>query len=54
MPTPRPYTPIAEAQVNAHPEVGEGNVDAIDVVDDVDEKHERKQSARDSPSCSSR
>ena len=43
---------IAKAQVGAHPEVREGHVDAIDEVHDVDEKHERKQATRDSPSCS--
>ena len=40
---------IAEAQVGAHSEIGEGNVDAIEVVHDVNEEHERKQAARNSP-----
>src|SRR6516225_8686754 len=43
---------IAEPQVGAHSEISEGNVDAIDVVHDADEKHERKQAVRNSPSCS--
>ena len=43
---------IAEAQVGAHSEIREGNVDAIDEVHDVDQEHERKQAARNSPSRS--
>src|SRR5262245_36829762 len=43
---------IAETQVGAHPEIGEGNVHAIDVIHDIEEEHERKQSVRNSPSCS--
>ena len=43
---------IAEAQVGAHSEIGEGNVDPIDIVHDVDQEHERKQAIRNSPSCS--
>jgi len=43
---------IAEAQVGAHSEIGEGNVDAIDVVHDVDQEYEKKQAARNSASCS--
>src|SRR5262249_12284227 len=42
---------ITETQVSAHSEIGEGNVDAIDVVHDVHEEHERKQAVRNSPSC---
>ena len=43
---------IAEAKVGTHSEISEGNVDAIDVVHDVDEEHERKQVVGNSPSCS--
>src|SRR5262249_41099183 len=43
---------IAETQVGTHPEIGERDVDAIDVIHDVDEEHERKQAVRNSPSCS--
>ena len=42
---------IAKAQVGAHSEIGEGNVDAIDEIHDVDQEHERKQAARNSASC---
>ena len=52
MPTPRPYHPVAKTQVGAHSEIGEGNVDAIDEIHDVDQKHERKQPARNSAACS--
>src|SRR5260370_37883743 len=43
---------IAEAQIGAHSEIGEGNVDAIDVVHYVNQEHERKQAVRNSPSRS--
>ena len=43
---------IAEAQVGAHSKVGERNVDAIDIVHDIDQEHERKQPPGNSPSCS--
>src|SRR5690242_2338286 len=33
--------PIAEAEVTAHPEIGEGNVDAIDVRDNVEQEGKR-------------
>jgi hypothetical protein len=44
--------PVAKTQVGAHSEIGEGNVDAIDEIHDVDQKHERKQPARNSAACS--
>ena len=43
---------IAKAQVGAHSQIGKRNVDAIDEVHDVDEKHERKQAIGNSPSSS--
>ena len=33
---------VAKAQVGAHSEIGEGNVDAIDEIHDVDEKYKRQ------------
>ncbi len=39
---------IAEAQVDAHSEIGEGNIDAIKVIHDVNDEHERKQPAGNS------
>jgi hypothetical protein len=33
---------IAKAQIGTHSEISEGNVDAIDVVHDIDEEHEGK------------
>ena len=44
--------PIAEPEVRAHPEIGKRNVDAIDVIHDVNEEHKRKQSVRNSASGS--
>jgi hypothetical protein len=43
---------VAETQVDAHSEICEGNIDAIDVIHHVDEEHERKQTKRNSPSRS--
>src|SRR6516225_211085 len=47
-----PENAIAEAQISTHAKIREGNVDTIDVADDVHEKHKRKEargnsSARD-------
>src|SRR6476469_3684088 len=43
---------IAKAQVGAHSEISEGNVNAIDEIHNVDQEHERKQPARNSATCS--
>src|SRR5262249_14509072 len=39
---------ITEAQISTHAKIGEGNVDAIDVTDDVHEKHKRKKARSNS------
>jgi len=40
---------VAKAQIGAHPEVGKGKTDAVDVVNDVGKKNLRKQTAINSP-----
>lgn len=43
---------VTETQIGAHPEVGEGNVGAVNIVNDKEKKDKRKQAVRDSPSGS--
>src|SRR5262245_12413775 len=40
---------VAEAQIDAHPEIGKGNVDAVNVVDDIDQEDERQKTERNTP-----
>jgi hypothetical protein len=43
---------VAKSQICAHPEICKRHVHAVDVVDDVKQKYERKKSVGDSPSGS--
>src|SRR5262249_3340329 len=49
-PYAEPINSITETQVGAHPEIGERNIDPVDVVHEIEEKDERKQAKRNVPS----
>lgn len=48
----KPVHSVAESQVRAHAQIGERYIGPINVTDDVHDEHERKQSKRNSASCS--